>query len=245
MAVKRATEDTVPCKQCACEISTTAKLCRHCNSYQDWRGRLSVSTTMVALLVALLSVATMAIPPVMAYFHTPASALSITNPVVKGRSIYLIASNRGDATGVVLRAEIASPYFNKDLEGAPDLELRSISDSIVPPGAKQLALDFSLNRNAFDSALASLELAIDRAEVHSLRAARLQVYVAEYDGEQVFYDFALSSEQLLMLLEGHMERCSSLGKDASHRNGCGGLDDMHRELQKKLREVMKKLDGEK
>ena len=69
---------------------------------------------MVALTLALLSVATMAIPNIRAYLYTPASALSITNPVVKGRSILPIASNSGDAAGAVLRAKITSPHFNKD-----------------------------------------------------------------------------------------------------------------------------------
>ena len=87
----------------------------------------------------------------------------------------------------------------------------------MPPGFKLLKLDFTLNRNAVESSIDGALLPIDMTQIHALRAARLHVYVAEYNGEQSFYDFALSSEQVFTLLKGHTERCNGLGKDAYHR----------------------------
>jgi hypothetical protein len=50
------------CTTCGEEIAYTARKCIHCDSYQDWRRYLTFSSTVLALLVALLSVATVAGP---------------------------------------------------------------------------------------------------------------------------------------------------------------------------------------
>lgn len=49
-------QSSVRCKQCCNDIPQRALLCSECGSYQDWRGWFSVSSTVLALLTALLSV---------------------------------------------------------------------------------------------------------------------------------------------------------------------------------------------
>lgn len=50
------------CTTCGEEIAQSARKCIHCDSFQDWRRYLAFSSTVLALLVALLSVATVAAP---------------------------------------------------------------------------------------------------------------------------------------------------------------------------------------
>lgn len=47
---------TKPCRECAERIPLDAKICGECKSYQDWRRFLPFSTTVLALLTALIAV---------------------------------------------------------------------------------------------------------------------------------------------------------------------------------------------
>jgi hypothetical protein len=55
-------DDTKPCKVCGEAIKKVARICIHCNNYQDWRAEVNVSSTVLALLVALASVLSWAVP---------------------------------------------------------------------------------------------------------------------------------------------------------------------------------------
>src|SRR5262245_15915290 len=50
------------CSTCGEEIAASARKCIHCDSYQDWRRFFGFSSPVLALLVALVSVATFAVP---------------------------------------------------------------------------------------------------------------------------------------------------------------------------------------
>ena len=50
------------CKICGHEIPDSASKCTVCGSFQNWRGRINFSSTILALLVALFSVIATAMP---------------------------------------------------------------------------------------------------------------------------------------------------------------------------------------
>lgn len=50
------------CKICGEEIKISVVKCIHCNGYQNWRSRIDFSSNVLSLLVALIAVATAAIP---------------------------------------------------------------------------------------------------------------------------------------------------------------------------------------
>jgi hypothetical protein len=56
------TELTKGCYLCSQPIPLAARKCTHCDSFQDWRRHLAFSSTILALLVALISVLTVAVP---------------------------------------------------------------------------------------------------------------------------------------------------------------------------------------
>lgn len=60
---------TKPCRVCGEDIKASAQKCIRCDSYQDWRGRLGLSSTVLALLVALISVITNGVPIISAAFE--------------------------------------------------------------------------------------------------------------------------------------------------------------------------------
>jgi hypothetical protein len=61
--------DTKPCRVCGEDIKFSAQKCIHCDSYQDWRVRLGIGSTVLALLVALVSVVTNGVPILRAAFE--------------------------------------------------------------------------------------------------------------------------------------------------------------------------------
>lgn len=52
------------CRTCGEEIKAQARKCVHCGAYQDWRGAVSLSTTVLSLMVALISVSIAAFPAI-------------------------------------------------------------------------------------------------------------------------------------------------------------------------------------
>lgn len=56
------------CVACRLEIENGATKCVHCGSYQSWRGSIALSSTILSLLVALVSVTTVLIPTLMSQF---------------------------------------------------------------------------------------------------------------------------------------------------------------------------------
>ena len=55
---ERLHENIRHCRDCDEIISNNAKKCKHCGSHQDWQHRLHLSNTLIALLIALISVST-------------------------------------------------------------------------------------------------------------------------------------------------------------------------------------------
>ncbi len=94
------------CRQCRLPIPSGARLCSECNSYQDWRGYLNISGTVLALLVALLSVATTAVPIIAQAFHTRRPNLVLSEPVVAHGKVKVIVTNLGDAPAAIRGAAL-------------------------------------------------------------------------------------------------------------------------------------------
>jgi hypothetical protein len=57
-----ADSEGVSCLECREPLRAGAGKCVRCNAYQDWRRYFAFSTTVLSLLIALLSVATVCIP---------------------------------------------------------------------------------------------------------------------------------------------------------------------------------------
>ena len=89
------------CKTCQQVIALTSKRCPHCQNHQDFRRYFHVSRTMLALLVALISVISMSIPIVTKAITPDDSDLMVTYTKRADTTIPIIASNKGSRPAVL------------------------------------------------------------------------------------------------------------------------------------------------
>jgi hypothetical protein len=126
---------TRPCINCAEEIKTSARQCIHCKSFQDWRAAFGVSTPVLSLLVALVSVLTVAVP-VLVESITPENAkIEFTVQGSTSETIFVLVSNRGNRPGSVAHGALT-------LDGI-DAMVVDLADSpgavqIIAPGKSEL-----------------------------------------------------------------------------------------------------------
>jgi hypothetical protein len=66
------------CATCGLDIPSVARVCTHCDAYQDWRRHLSFSSTILSLLIALFSVLTVLIPVLKDHVREKKSELAVS-----------------------------------------------------------------------------------------------------------------------------------------------------------------------
>jgi hypothetical protein len=138
------------CAACAEQIPKAAVKCRFCGSYQNWRRRLADSTTILALLVALVSVIGSTAPVIVGLFRPKTAALTLSPPTFSWGAVSVTASNIGslparlsDAAIAVPQKQPAQPYiFILDADG-------TAADQTVGPGDAKL-LTFKFDAKKYD-----------------------------------------------------------------------------------------------
>lgn len=107
------------CKVCHEDIRVGARKCIHCDSYQDWRRLLTMSSSVLALLVALVSVSSTTIPQIAEIFEKEYSSANIQSHGVKGQNIEIVIQNSGSReaffAGASLTAEGKEPIRLEEL----------------------------------------------------------------------------------------------------------------------------------
>jgi hypothetical protein len=107
---KASTASPKKCQACASSIDAEAFLCPVCKSYQDWRRFMGVSTPVLGLLVALVSVASFFVSRIESFREAEAALRS--NLVVRGFSWW-----RGEDQTTISRFSV----FLANLGKAPTL----------------------------------------------------------------------------------------------------------------------------
>jgi hypothetical protein len=132
------------CKQCKQPIPVSARLCVHCKSYQDWRGYLSVSSTVLALLVALISVLTAAVPVVTKALRSDVSNTIASEPIFDGVDARIVISNLGEDPSVIRQA-LLRPYDPDPFKRPPlkqiRFKLKDTSAGFIPKGNAQIIFE--------------------------------------------------------------------------------------------------------
>lgn len=99
------------CVECYSDIPLKARKCVHCGAYQtSWRY-ISFSSTFLALLIALLSVAGTTLPPLVSAIKDGTN-ISVTLTAAENLEITTFIKNTGQRAGVVFL-----PYVSVCLEG--------------------------------------------------------------------------------------------------------------------------------
>ena len=133
------------CTTCSELIAASALKCIHCDSYQDWRRYLAFSSTVLALLVALLSVATVAGPVFRDLLTTKDSDLAVGSFQGfndDGEAMFVV-TNSGNRPGTVADAYVLIAPLDKPNEsiyftGFPRGKLSSEESFFVDGGKSKL-----------------------------------------------------------------------------------------------------------
>lgn len=147
------------CVACALLIPTEASVCTHCNHFQKgWRRYVGVSQTVLALLIALISVMGVVIPRIVALFDRPKTdikAVLLDTRSVSGNYDYHVwLTNAGSRSGIV--KQIAT--LTSSSQGRLDAKMND-DYLIVEPGAWEVAR-FSVHKKSVPS-LEGLVLTLD------------------------------------------------------------------------------------
>ena len=205
------------CSQCRLEIPENAKFCTHCQSYQDWRRHFSVSSTVLALLTALVSVVSVTLPGFMHIFHTPASSMSDPIVTIEGTTIRVLVMNSGDAPGVFVRAFPKGDY----LAGATKIRLRDEQKAVIAPGSNLLTFDvvpLLTQDQSYRNSLEMLQLIVVKKQAPETDIVFL---FGESDGQSRVTRLPLDAEGLFGLMRANSDRCSAI-KAPDFYNGCVG-----------------------
>jgi hypothetical protein len=142
------TSTEVPCNQCKQPIPAGARLCAHCNSYQDWRSYLSFSSTVLALLVALFTILTSAAPVAIKELNSR-SRTSAHDPILEGRVARLVMSNTGENPSILNLVDVEPKLGEIDTKVYDALPVKQVrfrlvdksAGLLIPKGNTQFVLE--------------------------------------------------------------------------------------------------------
>lgn len=144
---------TKPCKICAESINQAAYVCTHCGNYQNWRRHLGMSQTVLALLTALISVATVFLPIAKETLTPAESRLGFSIQAIQPRQITILVSNSGSRPGSIRGGRlnvldgsnpIAQSFSLVDLRlfvpKTPETDGGQTAAKIIEPGKSELVV---------------------------------------------------------------------------------------------------------
>ncbi len=210
-------EQTTNCTQCCLPIPKKATICTHCQSHQDWRGFFSISNTVLALLTALVSVLAVAIPPLYNSMHTPKSNMADPMISLDGTTVRVLINNRGDASGVFVRADVRSDY----LAGATKVRLREDQRAVIAPGTNLLMFDvvpLLTKEDSYRNSIEMIELLIQEKEAPK---TEIIFQFGDSDGATKVARLSLDANNLFELMRANSDRCSAVPAPDFY-NGCIG-----------------------
>lgn len=155
------------CMFCGEDINDAAIKCIHCDSFQNWRRFFGTSQVILSLLVALVSVSTVAVPIFVKALKSANSEISTTYLAGKVNRLYLLASNTGTRPGAISNVALVleAKSYPITIGGGP---------VIVGPG-DTVRLDLQTNgvTAAYHAALG----VVSTAHGHPTRTSNCQVKV--------------------------------------------------------------------
>lgn len=195
------------CKQCRLAIPIGARLCSLCNSYQDWRGSLAISSNVLALLVALVSVTTAALPAFTSALTNPQSKTQVSRPVVRGLRIEFAVSNTGNGPAVFSQGLISASFLSR----APvKLELENATQAFIKPGSQPLVLRPLWRRDAGDAAHLSGEMRKIQAASTSGDVGFIELVFVETNGVTKRVRYPIGASDVGEIADAKFEVCKNV-----------------------------------
>ena len=206
-----------PCNQCGEDIPNAAALCSKCKSYQDWRGKVLFSQNVLALLVALASVLAFAIPNIAKVLEDDDSKVVISEALVRGETIYIIAMNLGKRPGMIQRAGL----LDGDGETIGLLEPLSATDTFIRPGAHQVTFKVGLDLSVEETM--RLIKKADSTTDEEKSPPLVMAFVKQASGQVELQEIAITNSQLRDMLLTRANRCVQSLKTKTSADGCDSI----------------------
>lgn len=205
------------CRECCATIPGKARFCTECDSHQDWRRYFPVSSTVLALATALVSVISLAAPGLYGLFHTPRSDLNLSSVTLDGTTLRVVLINNGDAAGIMEQAIVKSEY----LAPATKVRLRNDRDAMIQPGSSLLIFDVVPLLDADESFRKSLEMITYAIKKQTAPETNIIIGGVESDGTRFAVNYPLDVDSLFAFFRANSDRCSAIEKP-DYVNGCIG-----------------------
>lgn len=168
MALRPYAETSATCRACREPIRPGAAKCVKCGSDQGWTRFLGFSSTIVALLIALISVLQTALPTFIQLYKGDRSEVSVTFLKAEGDTLIFAVSNSGNMPGTISSSDI-----ELDNEVMPfPLDRGSDADLIAAGSMQKVAFGLSPTIEKFLSARGPF----------AAKPARVHVVAKQYDG---------------------------------------------------------------
>ena len=195
------------CRVCAEKIEKDARKCIHCDCYQDWRGALPISTELLALMVALISVITAAAPVLANVFALKDSKLVVTFQDVDEGAVSVLVSNNGNRPGTVRYATLtiatnfpayaAKPTGNKYIRLNVDGTQKHPA-VLVQPGAT-VPINF-VSAATFDSRWFFQSVGVERDNLN----CELDIAVTNFSGKDGVLPISAPCDQFAPFVSSHV-----------------------------------------
>jgi len=187
-AKNKPAEGQVKCSMCLNPIWAGARKCTHCDSYQGRLGYLTVGNIVLAVLVALLSVVSLAYLNAQKALHRPDSQMTVQFQDIIDEHVFLMVSNPGDRSGglgaIELRIKGVRP---KDIVLPVRVIDWSVGKTLVKP-ADTTQIDLFLEK----------PIVLTEREVSLLRTAQCELVIntTEFSGRTQQFVFKRPCEAL-------------------------------------------------
>ena len=188
------------CRFCRETIADRARICKHCDSRQDWVRHINFSNTTLSLLVALLSVMTVAAPVLFRAWHGKFSDVFVKSFHWTENGVSLVLENRGTVPGYVRSCKFAVPLAAGGVQEInTNLDPRSSTRLVPAQDLKEVF--FRFDKNFFRDVV--LGQAGDSSQ--SLRDGTLKltlnVEIEQYGGEKTPYTWTSPAKDLYYNVE--------------------------------------------
>lgn len=146
------------CRECAHVMPASALKCSKCQSFQDWRRYLAFSSTALSLVIAFLSILTVAVPVLLNAVGTNNSSASIEFlPQKTSSEIQLLVRNTGSRPAMIREIEFTLGETNSIVNnGVGDViepgafEIRPVAIPIAPDRTAKASNNVRILLQQFD-----------------------------------------------------------------------------------------------
>lgn len=200
------------CIVCGELIKSTAKKCIHCDSFQDLRRFLPISNTMLALVIALISVIAAVSPVIKNLFVEKNSEILVRLQDVHRESIYLMLSNLGEREGGIGKTSILYQTNEQPPRGQRMLLEKNREESFVPAGSsKQLRLSMECKNAEYAKRIQKFRDLYFHWKVNEKLSPHgvVEVEIISFIGEQTTELIELNRTSLEAFLNNSRTTCNS------------------------------------